>query len=119
MWNFDNNSSIHSQISNRLLGDIASLRLKAGDKMPSVRDLATEAGVNPNTMQRALQNLEDMGYLKSERTQGRYVTEDKDLIEKLRAELLRELVEKTYIKLEDIGLSTADFIRELKKMEEK
>lgn len=118
MWAFDNHTSIHNQICAKILADIAASRLRAGDKMASVRELAAEAGVNPNTMQKALLSLEERGYLKSERTQGRYVTSDEGLIGELKDELLRDIAETTRIKLREMGLTKADFIKYLELMEE-
>lgn len=118
MWVFDNHTSIHNQICAKILADIAASRLGSGEKIASVRELAAEAGVNPNTMQKALLSLEDKGYLKSERTQGRYVTKDTDLIGALKDELLRDIAETTMMKLKEMGLTKADFIKYLEQMEE-
>lgn len=79
-WLFDNNAPIYSQLIDRIKLGIVSGELPPGARLPSVRDMATEAGVNPNTMQRALQELEREALVFSQRTSGRYVTEDENVI---------------------------------------
>ena len=76
--------------------------------MPSVRDLAMEAGVNPNTMQRALAELEAGGLLHSERTAGRFITRDEDILTKLRRDLAAGYVEDLFRNLGRLGMSTAE-----------
>ena len=73
-WTFRNDLPIYSQLVDRIKLAIVSGALPPGERLASVRDLATEAGVNPNTMQRALQELERQGLVFSQRTAGRFVT---------------------------------------------
>ena len=80
-WIFRGDLPIYSQLIQRIKQGIVSGDLSPGGRLPSVRDLAMEAGVNPNTMQRALQELEREGMVFSQRTAGRFVTEDVKLIE--------------------------------------
>ena len=80
-WNLRGDLPIYAQLVERIQQAIASGALPPGARLSSVRELATEAGVNPNTMQRALQELEREGLVYANRTTGRYVTED---IEKIR-----------------------------------
>ena len=81
-WNFRNDLPIYAQLVERIQQAIASGALPPGARLSSVRELATEAGVNPNTMQRALQELEREGMVYSQRTAGRFVTEDVKQIER-------------------------------------
>ena len=74
-----------------------------GGHLDSVRDLAAAAGVNPNTMQRALAQLETEGLVRTERTAGRYVTEDTALIEELRAATAREIAAEFLARMRGIG----------------
>ena len=74
-----------------------------GGHLDSVRDLAAAAGVNPNTMERALAQLENESLVRTERTAGRYVTEDRALIEQLRAEAARNLTAEFLEKMRGIG----------------
>lgn len=97
-WDLDNDRPIYLQLMERIQQDIAAGVYQAGDKLPSVRDLAMEAAVNPNTMQKALSELERNGLLHSQRTSGRYITEDKEMLKQLKSDLaashIREFIEK-------------------------
>ena len=75
-WNFDGNAPIYTQLVDQIKLGIVSGEWIPGQRVPAVRELAVEAGVNPNTMQRALQELERQGLMFSQRTSGRFVTED-------------------------------------------
>ena len=79
-WQFSNDAPIYAQIVAQMKAGIATGAFPPGERLPSVRDLAVEAGVNPNTMQRALAELERDGLVHSQRTAGRFVTEDTALI---------------------------------------
>ena len=80
-WIFRGDQPIYSQLIQQIKQGIVSGQLPPGGRLPSVRDLAMEAGVNPNTMQWALQELEREGMVYSQRTAGRFVTEDVKLID--------------------------------------
>ena len=99
-WNLDNNMPIYLQLMDRIQRDIISGRYGPGDKLPSVRELAVEAAVNPNTMQKALSELERGGLVYSQRTSGRFITEDEELLKELKKEragrYLAEFVENMY-----------------------
>lgn len=73
---FDNDRPIYIQLVEQLKQYIVSARLKPGERLPSVRDLAMESKVNPNTMQKALSELEDDKLIYTERTNGKFVTDD-------------------------------------------
>ena len=92
-WTLDKNRPIYLQLVEELQSRIVSGAYPPGAKIDSVRDLAAEAAVNPNTMQRALAELEQSGLLRSERTSGRFVTEDRALIDQVRRALAREKIE--------------------------
>ncbi len=79
-WQFTGGAPIYSQLIQQIKQGIVSGAFPPGERLPSVRDLATEAGVNPNTMQRALAELERDGLVYSQRTAGRFVTEDQTQI---------------------------------------
>ncbi len=85
-YKFDNYSPIYLQLMDIFLINILSEKWKIGEKIPSVRDIAIEFSVNPNTVQKALQELERREILHSERTSGRFVSDDKKLLEKIRNE---------------------------------
>ena len=90
-WSFNNEVPIYLQIIDRFKMEIANGSLKSGDKVPSVRELALSAGVNPNTMQKALSELERDGYLESRRTSGRFVTDRGSQADTLKNDLAHKL----------------------------
>ncbi len=79
-WEFQSDRPIYTQLVEQIKLRIISGIYKPGDKLPSVRDFAQEASVNPNTMQRALAELEKDGLVYSQRTSGRFITEDIEMI---------------------------------------
>ena len=104
---FDASRPIYAQLVERLKARILAGTYPPGGHLDSVRDLAAAAGVNPNTMQRALAQLETEGLVHTERTAGRYVTEDTALIEQLRADTARTLASDFLEKMRGIGYSPA------------
>lgn len=95
-WKFEDDSPIYLQIVEYIKMKIASGELNGGDKLPAVRELALQAGVNPNTMQKALAELERQGFLYTQRTAGRFVNEDisqKKLREKKAESFMKEFTE--------------------------
>ena len=104
-WNFKNGIPIYSQIIDEMTMRIASGAYVPGDKLPSVRDLAMEAGVNPNTMQKALSELERRGLVYAERTSGRFITRDEKVLEELHEGLAKKYFDELSEKLRKIGLS--------------
>ena len=104
-WNFNDNAPIYLQIVNTLRGNIASGVYPPGSRLPSVRDLALEAGVNPNTMQRALAELERSGLVNSQRTAGRFITEDGSALLALRKSMSEEILTDFIARLRGLGLS--------------
>ena len=109
---FEANTPIYLQLFDMIKLQIVSGRLKSGDKLPSVRDLSVEYGVNPNTMQKALSQLEWEKLVYTVRTTGRYVTEDTELIGKLRKELADMRISELFEKLQQLGYGKRE-IKEL------
>ena len=107
-WNFDESRPLFQQIVERVTVDVVSGKYNAGDKLPSVREYAVEAGVNPNTMQRALAELERRGLVFSERTSGRFVTEDTAMIETAKQELASRRITEFLRAMEDLGFAPAE-----------
>lgn len=91
-WEFTDDIPIYLQIMNHMKTQIAAGNLPPGEKIASVRELAMEAGVNPNTMQKALAELEREGVLYSQRTAGRFVAENKSQIEGLQKQMAKEQI---------------------------
>ena len=104
---FDASRPIYAQLVERLKAKILAGTYPPGGHLDSVRDMAAAAGVNPNTMQRALAQLETEGLVRTERTAGRYVTEDTMLIEKLRAATAEKFAAEFLEKMQGIGYSPA------------
>lgn len=104
-WNFKNGIPIYSQIMDEMTMRIASGAYAPGDKLPSVRDLALEAGVNPNTMQKAMAELERRGLVYSERTSGRFITKEEKILEELQAGLAEKYFNELSEKLRKIGMN--------------
>lgn len=111
-WNLDSSRPIYLQIIERVQMDIITGRYQPGDKLPSVRDLAQEAAVNPNTMQKALFELERSGLIYSQRTSGRFITEDKELIHQMKKELAAAEVSAFVAHMKQLGI-TPEEIRQL------
>ena len=91
-WSFANDLPIYTQLIDQIKVGIVTGAFPPGERLPSVRDLATEAGVNPNTMQRALAQLESEGLVYSQRTTGRFVTEDETRIGETKRDLAQRHV---------------------------
>ena len=109
-WDLDNDRPIYLQLMERIQQDIIAGIYNPGDKLPSVRDLALDASVNPNTMQRAMADLESRGLAVANRTAGRCVTNDMETIKALRTGLVKEQVAWFLEKMRDLGY-TGDEIR--------
>ena len=115
-WNLNSERPIYAQIMERITMDIISGIYAPGAKLPSVRDLAQEAGVNPNTMQKALSELERTGLLFSQRTSGRFITEDLAMIEKTKEDLVSIQIKEFLEKMEHIGFTKESTIQLIEKM---
>lgn len=102
-WNLSDDRPIYVQLMETITLAITSGELPAGSRLPSVRDLAAEAGVNPNTMQRALAELERSGLLYSQRTAGRFVTDRAAQITEKRTELAMEQIRVFLSAMQDMG----------------
>ena len=116
-WNLDSNRPIYAQIIEKIQLDIVSGRYKPKDKLPSVRDLASDASVNPNTMQKSLSELERTGLLYSQRTSGRFITEDLVMIEQTKNTIASEQVKEFLKKMEHIGFTKQATIRLIEKID--
>ena len=109
-WIFKDGIPIYSQIVEQMKLHIASGAYKMGDKLPSVRDLAIEAGVNPNTMQRAFAELERDGLLHSERTRGRFITEEENVLGNMKKELGRNFIREMFENMKKLGMSNDEIL---------
>lgn len=105
VWRFDENLPIYRQVVMTLRGAILRGEFKPGDTLPTVRALAEEAGINPNTAQRALSSLEDMGLAVCYSTAGRKVTTNPEAIEIQRKKAASDLVAYAARAAKDMGLA--------------
>ncbi len=109
-WNLTSDRPIYTQIIEQIELKICSGLYPLGSKLPSVRDLAQEASVNPNTMQRALSKLEESGLLYSERTSGRFITEDVNLVKQTKRKLVEEQIQDFLKRMVDLGFDQEDIV---------
>lgn len=104
-WTFKEDRPIYSQLVEHIKLGIVSGEWSPGSKLPPVRDLAEEAGVNPNTMQRALADLEREGLVHSKRTSGRYITEAVDMIDSIRDAIASENINNFIESMKKLGFT--------------
>ena len=109
-WSFDANAPIYIQIMDELKQKIISEELKPGEKLPSVRELAQQAGVNPNTMQRALTELEREELIYAVRTSGRFVTINRELIDETKETMARGKILELVGSLKKMGFSQSEVL---------
>ena len=109
-WNLNSDRPIFLQIVERIQTDIISGKYKPGDKLPSVRDLASEASVNPNTMQKAFSELERTGLVYTQRTAGRFITEDTELIDELKKDFAKEKITDFIDLMQKLGFSKEEIL---------
>lgn len=114
-WKLNSDRPIYAQILERIQMQIVSGVYQPGTKIPSVRELAADAGVNPNTMQKALAELERSGLVMTQRTSGRVVTEDLNMIKEIRNQLAGEQVRDFVKRMKDLGFDREDIIDLLRK----
>lgn len=117
-WKLDSDRPIYTQILEVITIRIVSGQYAPGDRLPSVRELAAEAGVNPNTMQKALSELERSGLVTTQRTSGRTVTEDMEQVKQMRNHLAKTHVKEFINKMEELGFDKAEIQNLLFEMEE-
>jgi len=107
---FDDDKPIYKQLVEQLKIMIVNNVYKKGEKLPSVRDFAISIKVNPNTIQRALSELEDDGLIITQRTSGKFVTEDELIIKNLKKSLAHETIEKFLLDIAKLDISTEELI---------
>lgn len=115
-WDLDADRPIYAQLVERIQMQIVSGQYQPGGKLPSVRDLAAVAAVNPNTMQKAFAELERSGLIITQRTNGRTVTEDGEMIRAVRAGLAKEYADTFLAEMKELGYTEQEAIELLKKI---
>ncbi len=116
-WKLDSNLPIYTQIIEHIQLDIISGRYQPGDRLPSVRDLAAEASVNPNTMQKALAELERSGLLHAQRTSGRFITEDINMIKKMKENLASAKIREFLDTMNQMGFQKQEIMTLIEKIQ--
>ena len=114
-WDLDNNRPIYLQLMEKIQQDIISGVYHAGDRLPSVRELALEASVNPNTMQKALSELERNGLVHTQRTCGRFITEDKTMLKQLKTELAAVHIQDFLNTMKQLGFPPEEILELIEK----
>lgn len=115
-FNFDNERPIYIQLVELIRIEIVSGKFKKGERIPSVRELALMMKVNPNTMQKALNELENQKLIYTERTNGKFVTEDEKLIQNIKKELAKEKVNNYLDSMNSIGISFEESLKYLQEL---
>lgn len=109
-WKLDSDRPIYTQILEVIQYQIVAGRYQPGERLPSVRDLAAEAGVNPNTMQRAFAELERNGLVMAQRTSGRVVTDNMEMIGEVRNKLAKEQIHEFIDKMKKLGFDKKEIL---------
>ncbi|MFC3746686.1 GntR family transcriptional regulator [Paenibacillus sp. GCM10012306] len=107
---FDNNLPIYIQIMNYIKGEIVTGKLKPGDKIPSVRELASELQINPNTVQRTFQELERETIVETRRGMGRYVTSEEGKIMTIKKEMAKDVLDRFIRGMRELGFQGEDIV---------
>lgn len=112
-WDINSQRPVYIQLIEQLQAGIVSGFYKAGDRLPSVRDLAAEAGVNPNTMQKALSELERSNLIYTNRTSGRFITLDHQLIATLKADSITGEITEFLNKMKLLGYEPEEVVHKI------
>ena len=118
-WQFNSNRPIYQQIVDEIELRVLNGTYEMGMRLPSVRDLAVLAAVNPNTMQRALAELEEMGLVTTQRNTGRTVTTDESAVSRARDSKADLIAETFLMQMKALGLSRKEVLERLAKKENK
>lgn len=112
---FNDRTPIYLQIIDLIKMDIVIGKLKSKDKLPSVREMATSFNVNPNTLQRSYQELERLGIVYTQRGLGTFVGEGKDLVNDLKDEMAREVIDSFIHRMKSLGFTDNEIIKSVSK----
>lgn len=113
-WLLDDSRPIYIQLANKIQSDIISGVYQPGDKLPSVRDLAMEAAVNPNTMQKALIELERGGLIYTQRTSGRFISTDLQKMSSMKASLAKDQIRQFMQTMQQFGFKKSEILQFIK-----
>ena len=110
---FDDKMPIYLQIMDRIKMDIVTKKLKANDKLPSVREMAMNLKVNPNTLQRAYQELERLGIVYTQRGMGTFVGEGENMVDDLKQEMAKEVIDSFILRMKRLGFTEHEIIENI------
>jgi len=110
-WDLTGDRPIWLQLTEQIRLRIVAGEYRAGERLPSVRDLAAEAAVNPNTMQKALTELERTGLVYSQRTSGRFITQDEGMIRSIKQQLAEEQTSDFLARMAELGFSGEETLK--------
>lgn len=109
-WEINRDKPVYLQLVEHIQAGIISGEYRPGDKLPSVREMAAKAMVNPNTMQRAMAELEREGLVYANRTAGRFITSDEDLIKNLKKQYITQILQEFLERMKQLGLELDEII---------
>jgi GntR family transcriptional regulator len=108
---FNDKTPIYLQIMDLIKMDIVTGKLKAADKLPSVREMAVNLKVNPNTLQRSYQELERLGIVYTQRGMGTFVGEEKNMVDDLKKEMAKEVIDSFILRMKSLGFTDNEIIK--------
>lgn len=111
---FEASKPIYMQIADQIYQQIVRQEIKPGDKLPSVREMAVQAGVNPNTIQRSYTEMERMGFVETKRGQGTFVVDRNEIVTELKVTMQREIIGQFVSNMKDLGFSENQMLEGLK-----
>ena len=112
---FNDKTPIYLQIMDLIKMDIITGKLKTNDKLPSVREMATNLKVNPNTLQRSYQELERLGIVYTQRGMGTFVGEGKNMVDDLKKEMAKEVIDSFILRMKNLGFTDTEIIKSVSK----
>lgn len=112
---FNDKTPIYLQIMDLIKMDIVTGKLKAKDKLPSVREMATNLNVNPNTLQRSYQELERLGIVYTQRGMGTFVGEEENMVDNLKKEMAKEVIDSFILRMKSLGFTDNEIIKSVSK----
>lgn len=112
---FNDKTPIYLQIMDIIKMKIVTGKLKSNDKLPSVREMATNLNVNPNTLQRSYQELERLGIVYTQRGTGTFVGEEKDMVDDLKREMAKEVIDSFILRMKSLGFTANEIIKSVSK----
>ena len=112
---FNDKTPIYLQIMDLIKMDIVTGKLKAMDKLPSVREMAINLKVNPNTLQRSYQELERLGIVYTQRGMGTFVREEKNMVDDLKKEMAKEVIDSFILRMKSLGFTDNEIIKSISK----